>query len=113
MGRGYHKLRRDWRDRIKVGDVLLERNKTQRVVREVSYRKDGFIWGVHFAIKRCSWTRRCYTVLCRSDLKQRGFVPAGARVRLDQPIDKKIARDLEYDNRFNQRLTCCDVEGVA
>jgi hypothetical protein len=32
---------------------------------------------------------------------------------LNRPIDQRIARDLVYENRFKQKTTCCDVEGIA
>lgn len=70
----------DWRDQIKVGDILLSRNGAERIVRNVTYRKSsGLLWGVSLAILKRSWTNRPHTVLTRSDLSVRGFLPSGKR----------------------------------
>lgn len=102
----------DWTLSVKVGDVLTN-GRSDRVVRECKYGKRGRIRSVTFAIKHCSWTGRCYTVLCINDLLWAAYRPAGHRVKLRSRMDKKIARDLRYENRFNQKLDCCDVRGVA
>lgn len=83
---------RDWRDDIKVGDVIKEGNGVLRVVRRASYHSenDGFLWGITLAIRSCSWTGRCYTVLTRSDLASRGFSPTGATWPLDSDFDRMI-----------------------
>jgi hypothetical protein len=47
-----------------------------------------------------------------TDLMLAGYAPIGKRIRLNKPIDRKIARDLEYVHRLNQNLDCCDVKGV-
>lgn len=105
-----------WMNHISVGDVLKDANGTLRVVRSVAYRKQGRLagrlLGVAFAIKRCSWTGRCYTHVGFNDLAMRGFKPTGIRRKLLGKIDRKIAHDLEYDNRFKPQLTCCDIRGV-
>jgi hypothetical protein len=110
------RLIRDWRDDIKIGTVLYERGDMNRprIVREVAMSKgkgrEGFLCAVTFSILRCSWTHRPYTVVCRSDLKCRGFTPAGVRVTSMTLMDKRLnAAIIDLDNR---RLSCCDVRGM-
>lgn len=98
----------DWIKEIRKGDILVE-GDTPRIVRNVQHGKNGYCC-VTLAIRRCSWTRRCYTVINASDLKQRRFRPTGKRVRLDLPIDKAI--EIAIQSR-EYTLTCCDVEGVG
>jgi hypothetical protein len=104
-------IRPAWTRRVKVGDILTNQ-KNRRVVRAVSYRPDGSLHAVCFAIMHCSWTTRCYTTYIYNDLLAAGYAPTGKKIRLDQLIDRKIARDLEYVHRHNQKLDCCDVRGV-
>jgi hypothetical protein len=105
-----------WMMTVRPGDVLQDKHGSLRVVRRARVWRNKHSGMLHLslflAIRRCSWTGRCYTVIGTQDIVNRGFAPAGARVRLNKPIDRAISRDLEYDNRFNQQLTCCDVEGV-
>lgn len=105
----------DWRDKIKEGDVLRSRGGDLRVVREATYwKKNGqeYLHCVTFAIRRCSWTTRCTTTYSRTDLKTMGYTTTKAKYTFKSRMDKAIARDLLYRNRFNQKLNCCDVEGV-
>jgi len=115
MGRWFRKdMQLDWRDRIKPGDVLLERGKSPRVVRTVTYRPNGFLVAVNFTIKRCSWTGRCYTTVCRTDLGWRKFAPAGVTVKTVTDMDKMILRDIETPGpRTLYALDCCDVRGIV
>lgn len=100
-------------DRVRVGDVLKSRSGRRfRVVREIGL-KHGRLYNVTLAIRHCSWTRRCYTILTYNDLYQFGYRPTGRRMRLTKTIDREIAACINFKNRFRQRLTCCDVEGVS
>lgn len=108
-----------WIDQIQVGDVLLERGEVPRVVRAVShfpandrFGRAGFVRGVTFTIKHCSWVKRCTTTLNRTDLKTRRFKPSGHRRQQPTLLDKLIALDLTKDSH-NKRLDCCDVRGIA
>lgn len=103
----------DWRDNIKVGDVLRTHNGNFRIVRKV-YRRHGdkFLGSVTFTIQQCSWTGRCYTIVNRSDLKQRKFSPTGVRVTKMTTMDKRINRDIIEDRPRGTRLSCCDVRGI-
>lgn len=69
---------RDWRDNIRVGDVLLIGRK-HRIVRAVSYSRHGCLKAVSLVILRRSWTNRPYTTIGRADLKTRNARPTGVR----------------------------------
>ena len=101
-----------WPYTVKPGDVLETASGDLRVVRKCVTGASGYTTWVHLVIRRCSWTKRCYTVLNYHDLKGRGFRPTGLLVKLDTKTDRKIARDLKYDNRFKQKVSCCDVVTV-
>jgi hypothetical protein len=101
-----------WTRRVKVGDILANRAH-RRVVRQVSYLSDGRLHAVCFAIMHCSWTTRCYTTYMFTDLMLAGYAPTEKSVKLRKKIDRKIARDLEYIHRLDQKLDCCDVKGIA
>jgi hypothetical protein len=97
---------------VKVGDVLVRGRNTPRVVRSVSRFKNGDLLCVHFAIRHCSWTHRCTTAVNYTDLRCLGYEPLGVNVPLNTALDKRIARDLLYENRFKPKLDCCDVRGA-
>ena len=107
-----------WLNKVRVGDVLRDKNGSLRVVRSVCKQRSksspnfGLVRGISFAIKHCSWTGRCYTAINFTDVVARGFSPTGVNVPLNTALDKKIERDLRYENRFKQKTTCCDVEGA-
>lgn len=98
-----------WLRDVQVGDVLKVNGKL-RVVRNVSH-------GPHpesrscfaFAIKHCSWTRRCYTVYTSSDLITMGVQQMNKRMPLRTKIDRAVAADI---HAHKPKLTCCDVEGM-
>ena len=113
---GYYrgvKLTPDWRDELKVGDVLITPSGDLRVVRQVTMRKRGLLRSVALAIRHCSWTKRAYTIYCRPDLATMGYRKAGVRARLNGPLDAKMLECLAFDNRFNQCLTCEDARAMA
>jgi len=94
-------------DNLQVGDVL-RRGNTYRIVRAVSPAHDPKF--VTFAIKRCSWTRRPYTVYLMRDLRKAGWVKVeGVRVKLDTLLDRLVKEDMQSQDRV---ITCCDVIGV-
>lgn len=110
-----------WIDKIQPGDVLLERGDVDkpRVVRAVCrfkkgdrYGRDGLVRSVTFTTKRCSWVKRCYTILGRADLKTRKFAPSGARKQAMTTLDKMIALDITKWSH-EKRLDCCNVRGIA
>lgn len=93
-----------WMTEIRVGDVLVSGSGVERVVRARTAKT------VAFAIRRCSWTGRCYTIYTLNDLRTFGFRPTGRRLRLRRKLDRAIARCIRHSDR--ERLTCCDVKGV-
>ncbi len=103
-----------WMLRLKVGHVIARPNGSSRVVREVSRYRNGDLRSVTLAIKRCSWTHRCYTILNANDMKQLGYrrVPVKAR-RLNKRIDRKILAAIHQPAWTPFILKCCDVEDVA
>lgn len=104
-------MRKDWRDKLKVGDVIMSRAGTKRIIRKVTLKKNGFIWGVTMVIRHCSWTTRPVTAYCRSDLASAGFRPTGQRKRLKKSgLDALIEREAECHDY--PTITCCDVSGV-
>jgi hypothetical protein len=100
-----------WFDHLRPGDVLRSRGGTLRVVRTVSRKEDGKLWGVSFVIRHCSWTKRPYTVLTFNDLKTFRYTYVGARVRLDRELDRRIADAIRH--KEDRTLTCCAVRGIA
>lgn len=102
----------EWMRSLRIGDVLEDANGSQRVVRYVKFYKDGDLRSVAFAIKRCSWTGRPYTMLGYSDLKTRGFRPTNVRVRMGSSLDWKIYAEIG-NTRIRALLSCCAVKGVA
>lgn len=99
-----------WFDTVKVGDVLQMPSGSYRVVRKVSRHKpkgngDYNIF-IFFAIMHCSWTGNCHTIYDGCALKH--WTHTGERVRLNTLLDRQIAHDLEYKNRFpkDQLLKC-------
>lgn len=95
---------------VKVGDVLQMPSGTQRVVRKVSFFENGDLRSCHFAIRKCSWTGRAYTCYGFTDLMRWHFVMA--RPLPATKLDEKLARDMRYSKRFDQRLDCCAVRGM-
>lgn len=108
----WRELRKDWRDRIRICDVLRTRRNDFRVVRNCLFSENGYLISVEFAIKHCSWTHQCYTVYNRTDLKIIGYRPTGLQHPLDHPIDKKIFASMMNTSPDFARLDCCDVKGV-
>ena len=87
---GYIK-QKDWRDELKVNDILITKSGDLRVVREAVYYNDGILRSVTFAIRRCSWTGRSTTSYCRSDLKTLKFRKADVKFK-----------PKEHDIKFNE-----------
>lgn len=92
--------------RVQVGDVVLTRAGLARVVRKVSRFPDGELRALTFAIKRCSWTHRPYTVLNYQDLRWNGYRPTGLNVTLDRQEDLRLQAEIKDYNR--QKMDCCE-----
>lgn len=100
-----------WPYKVRVGDVLKDKNGNYRIVRGVRNGKSGLPAFIDLSIMRCSWTGRPYTVKSYIDCKHAGLRPVEVRVRLDKEIDRALAKDLERGAKY-PKLTCCDVVGV-
>ena len=97
-------------DSLQVGDLIRINNLT-RVVRGVAHKRGGKVRSITFSIQRCSWTRRPYTVLGRSDLYlctlhvvKRGY--GVQRTGLEALLQKDVE---DHNSRI---LECCDVIGM-
>lgn len=106
----------DWFDFVREGDVLRAPSGDLRVVRRVSWHRGAKasrkLWGVVFVIRRCSWTKRCDTVMTATDLKTRGFTHTGARVKLNKTIDALVRESIDARMRLDAPLSCCDAKGL-
>ena len=104
-------------DSLQVGD-LVRLNGTLRVVRAIglptpkSSRRKDRVYSVTFAIRRCSWTRKGYTVKGRVDLYNCPLevVKRGFGVN-NGPLEAMLQEDIE-NRRGHALLECCDVIGV-
>jgi len=110
---GFQRQQLPWMADVVVGSVLASRGGPWRVVREVNRYQNGDLRSVTFAIRRCSWTHRCYTIYGYTDLKTHGFrlVPVEPR-KLRGRLDRKIYVAI-HEPCTQKSMTCCDVEGVA
>lgn len=105
-----------WINRIKRGDVLRSPSGKLRIVREVHHHDSGSInkTYVTFAIQRCSWTGRCFTVYTGNDLRGGGWRPVGASVKLNTKFDRLIQWEIvERPLPAEIKIHCCDVVGIA
>jgi len=108
------RLQLDWMRTVEVGDVLQERQGAMRVVRRVTRYSNGDLATVTLAIRRCSWTRRAYTVLFYTDLRIRGFRKiARLRSPLRRPLDLKIQAAIAQNAWEPYCATCSDARGIA
>jgi hypothetical protein len=100
-----------------AGDILRAPNGVLRVVRHVSLCNNARAqcierktW-IFFTIRRCSWTRRCYTLYNIAELREMGYVHTGKRVaKWADKFQERIDRVIESGSA---ELTCCDVEGIS
>lgn len=103
-----------WIKRIRKGDVLRSGSGALRIVRHVSHHGPSIPkTSVYFAIQRCSWTTRCYTVYTGNDLRQMKYSPTNGRMPLKTNMDKMIEKQFSRDFAKDCELHCCDVIGVA
>lgn len=104
----------DWMDKVKIGSILQTRGGQYRIVRSVSHYKrppnKGKLRCVYFAIKRCSWTHRPYTIMSYNDLYQNGYSITSMTYKFGAKIDAKLAQEIA-DHELRS-MSCCDVKGV-
>lgn len=99
-------------DALTVGSVFFYgKNRRLRIVRKVnrppkrSPYGDERVYSVICAKRRCSQYPQAYTFVDRSFLRLNCEV-AGARMRLDHPMDKAMERDIEQRDTRKYELTC-------
>ena len=104
-------------DSLEVGD-LVRLNGSLRVVRDIGRRRrksridDSQVYSVTFAIMRCSWTRKPYTVRGRCDLYHADLAVVQKGYGTERgPLDVFLQRDLA--NNGDCVLKCCDVIGIV
>lgn len=102
-----------WMARVQVGSVFKTPSGDLRLVRKVS-RWNGKLGAVTFAIRRCSWAGRAYTVYCAADLKTLGYQLLPVRVKsLDGPLDVKLHEFIHGNyTRGEYPMKCCDARGL-
>lgn len=102
-----------WIKKIQKGDILKAPNGVLRVVRRVDRLRDT-VGGttVFFTIRRCSWTKACYTAMNGNVIAKYGYRPTGKRLPLRKMIDKAIESEIGRAGS-EREMTCCDVEGIG
>jgi hypothetical protein len=106
----------EWLDYVRPGDVLKTTSGRLRVVRRVT-RWGGKVKAVHFVKLARSRYRSPTTI--RYPAEMRGWVYLGARLRLDSPIDRRIACTMDHERDSDasgapcNKLTQDDVIGVV
>lgn len=118
MSRG--PIEKDWRDKLKPGEILINPNGTERVVRRVTFKKTGFAWAVYFVRMKCCNLGReqPHVFYFRSDIVR--WTRTGASIDLNKPIDRQIEAEMNrYYAAFEKhqwdyvsKLTCCEVKGL-
>jgi hypothetical protein len=97
-------------DRIRVGNVV-KIGPAYRTVRAV-HTKDGRPYYFAFAIRRCSWTHRPYTIILRPELRQRAeavyYVSKNVRAT---KIERRLQENIDDDTC--RTCDCCEVRGVV
>ena len=102
-----------WMAKVKVGDVLRSRSGLLRVVRKVSRDNDGTLRFVWFTIRRCSWTKRCYTLYDATTLRHQGYTLVDIPPHIWQSgMDERILQAIEQPAYKPKLLSCCDVRGL-
>ena len=102
IGYSYLHIKRapqDWRDTIRIGDVL-KVGSGFRVVRDATYKANGYLVTISLTILRRSWTDLPYTVYGRVDLKNMGAEKVPMRYKFKAgSIDIEIWRNIK-DHRL-------------
>lgn len=102
-----------WMKSLQIGDVITNGGRW-RVVREVTRYNNGDLRSVTLAIRSCSWTGRCYTILNYTDLRCLGYRKVNVAPRkLRGRLDRKIHAAIHQPCHKPYILTCCDVESAA
>jgi hypothetical protein len=99
-----------WMIFAQEGDILRTPSGDYRVIRKISRYEDGDLRSASFAIRRCSWTGRAYTVYNFTDLLKWEY--AMAREPGTSRLDKKLYEETHCKVVAPPKITCCDVVGV-
>lgn len=104
-----------WTKRLQVGDVIRSKTGKLRIVRYASHdpRKptpSGSFFA--FCIGRVSWTTRPYTFVTGNDLKQSGYMPTGARAKLNHEFDRKLLACMDKATAAECSLHARQVVGI-
>jgi hypothetical protein len=86
----------DWMRTLQVGDVLKGRGNVYRVVRKIARYRCGDLYSVQVVKRARSQYRSPTTILYYNELLSRGLKPAGVRVKLNKPIDARIACSIKH-----------------
>ena len=100
---------------LKVGDVVRAPDGSLRVVRYVQHysRESICKTTVGFIIRRCSWTRRCYTIYTGGDLATMGYKPTRAKARLAKDFDQRVFDEITHKHGTEHTITCAELRGIA
>ena len=130
--------RQTWLDDVKPGDVIRFKSGALRTALTVSrytgknnrgrpHRMPaGLVYGVHFPILHCSWTKRGHTLLIRSELLRLGECVTRAHINLESyPTAQALLRDIAHKHTgplaksveeivayVEDCSSCCDVIGA-
>jgi len=100
----------DWFAYVRPGDVLVSPRGTYRVVRSVMRRGHNLAFDF-VKLRRSQYPGPC-TIYFGHELRAWRYV--GARLKLDTPLDQRIACTLDRtDPAFCDRVTQLDVVGVV
>lgn len=99
---------------VRVGDVIARPHGPWRIVREVTRYKNGELRSVTLAIRICSWTRRCYTILGYTDLRVLGYRRVARNAKLNGPLDARFCEAItEHAAKRPYALSCQESRGIA
>lgn len=111
MPRSVRSHRPRWFAFVQAGDVLRTRSGDFRLVRDVLRHKDRLY--ISFAIRRCSWTKRPYTVYVSGDTYLRQMTWVGKYRGKLTALDRRIQREInDVSGRRRCGVTCCQARGL-
>ena len=103
--------RPDWYAYVRPGDVLRAPSGSLRVVRSVKRKEGGRLHSICFVKLRKSQYRSPVAIYFGSELWRYQYL--GARLRLDSPLDKRVACTIDWtEPALCDRVTQDDVVGV-
>jgi hypothetical protein len=111
-------LTRDWRDELKINDILITKSGDLRVIREALYYSDNTLLSITLAIRKCSWVRHATTRYDRSSLKTLKFRKAEVKFKPkphDDDFQMFVASGMDTAPRWmgTQRYNCVSARNFA